>query len=71
VLLSAAALRSLYLALAADSLGPRCTIGQPVQLGTPDIGGLRIAFSAAQIGSGEDVRPGLAVVFGKLVELIK
>jgi hypothetical protein len=71
VLLSAAALRPFYLALAADSLGPRCVIGQPVQLGTPEIGGLRIAFSAAQIGSAEDVRPGLAAVFGKLAELVK
>jgi hypothetical protein len=64
--LSAAALRPYYLALAAE----RCQIGQPVQLGSPLLGGLRIAFSAAQIAGGEDLRPGLATVFATLAALV-
>ena len=79
--LSASALRALYLALGEDCsdrlAGGRsdeereiaariCLIGQPVQLGGPDIGGLRIALSAAQISAGRDLRPALATVFGKL-----
>lgn len=84
--LSAAALRPYYLALATDasaslpasasaasrSLAAQpCRIGQPVQLGGPAQGGLRIAFSAAQITATDDVRPGLATVFGKLAVLLE
>ena len=43
-----------------------CQIGQPVELGTPSLGGLRIAISAAQIVSGNDQRAELAMVLGKL-----
>jgi len=84
-LLSAAELRPLYLAMAddaADRLPDRagqaahalaaqpCRIGQPVQLG-PAIGGLRVAFSAAQIVTRDDLAPALAKVFAKLTTLLK
>jgi hypothetical protein len=84
-LLTAAALRPLYLALARDVserlaghadaacravAAQRCLLGQPVQLGGPDIGGLRVAFSAAQVASGEDLRPALSAVFGKLAAIL-
>jgi hypothetical protein len=68
---SAAALRPLYLALAAAAHGPVCMFGQPVHLGSPAIGGLRVAFSAAQIVSGEDLRPDLAAAFGKVAGLLE
>ncbi len=83
--LSAAALRPYYLAMAADAAGTlregndaasralaaqSCRIGQPVQLGSSSLGGLRIAFSADQITANEDIRPGLAAVFSKLALLL-
>jgi hypothetical protein len=78
--LSADALRPYYTALARDVSAElpsaaaewasrRCLIGQPVQL-APGIGGLRIAVSAAQIVGGDDLRQGLATVFGKLTALL-
>jgi hypothetical protein len=84
-LLSAASLRPIYLDMAADctdrfpaasdaakaAARTVCLLGQPVQLGSPSIGGLRIAFSAAQIVAGEDVRPALAVMFAKLAMLLE
>jgi hypothetical protein len=85
-LLSAAALRPLYLALAGDLSGrlpgrsdaasrmvaaQRCLLGQPVQLGGPGIGGLRVAFSAAQVAGGDDLRPALSAVFGKLALILQ
>jgi hypothetical protein len=85
-LMSAAALRPQYLALARDMsdclpgrsdaasrtmAAQRCLLGQPVQIGGPGIGGLRVAFSAAQVAGGEDLRPALTVVFGKLALLLE
>ncbi len=78
--LRADALRPLYRALARDvsaeiSGGDEglarqvCLIGQPVQL-ADGMGGLRVAVSAAQIVSGADARPDLAVVFGKVAMLL-
>lgn len=65
--LSAAALRPLYLALAAKG----CIVGQPVQLGGPALGGLRIAFSAAQLASGASLRADLSHVFAMLEVLVE
>jgi hypothetical protein len=78
--LSADALRPVYRAMARDmscELGAGCAqwaalpclIGQPVVL-AEGVGGLRVALSAAQIVSGEDLRPKLAAVFGKLAALL-
>jgi hypothetical protein len=82
---SAAALRAIYLAMARDaspelSTGASaadlklaalpCRLGQPVQLGGVAIGGLRIAFSAAQISGSDDVCADLLAVFGKLATLL-
>ena len=78
--LSADALRPIYRALARDMSGElpagtgefaaqACLIGQPVVLGE-GVGGLRLAISAAQIVSGEDVRGKLGVVFAKLGALL-
>jgi hypothetical protein len=64
--MSAPALRPLYLALAAAGQAPACYLGQPVQLGAAGLGGLRVALSAAQICSGEDVRARLAMVLDNL-----
>ncbi len=70
--LDAARLRSLYLALHDDvSAGPGpaslpCQIGQPVQLGGPALGGLRLALSAAQICEGGDQAAALAAVLEKM-----
>jgi hypothetical protein len=73
-LLSADALRPYYRALAAGLPGaagaPACLFGQPVQLAA-GIGGLRVAISAAQIAHGEDLRPGLAIAFGRLAALLE
>jgi hypothetical protein len=79
-MMSANALRPLYRALARDVSAEvsgtdeglarqACLIGQPVQLAA-GMGGLRIAVSAAQIVSGADLRPDLAVIFGKLAMLL-
>jgi hypothetical protein len=43
-----------------------CQIGQPVELGTAALGGLRMAVSAAQIVSGRDLRPDISAVLDKL-----
>ncbi len=73
--MDAAGLRPIYMALHDDlshTLSGRqeaawqCQIGQPVQLGSPDLGGLRIAFSAAQIIEGGDQADALAQVSAKL-----
>jgi hypothetical protein len=84
--LSAAALRPFYVAMAGDcsdtlqtgagnaarALAARpCRLGQPVQLGGPDIGGLRVAFSAAQIAAQDDLRPSLATAFDKIAMLLR
>jgi hypothetical protein len=66
--LRAEPLRVLYRALAAPG-EESCLIGQPVVL-APGVGGLRVAVSAAQIVQGEDLRPKLGVVFGKLRALL-
>jgi hypothetical protein len=69
--LSAAELRPIYLALANGSAAmPACLLGQPVQLGSPTIGGLRVAFSAAQIASGIDLRPDLSSIFNRLGSML-
>ncbi len=71
--LDAASLRPLYLALHDDdTAGPasRCQIGQPVQLGSIALGGLRLALSAAQICQGGDQADTLATVVGKLGSLL-
>jgi hypothetical protein len=75
--LSADALRPIYRAMAqdrpaepgADPAALPCLIGQPVVL-AEGVGGLRVAISAAQIVSGEDLRPKLAAVFGTLALLL-
>jgi hypothetical protein len=65
--MSADALRPLYLALASDSSdAPRCQIGQPVSLGTPALGALRIAFSADQLADDGSSAPQIRTVFEKL-----
>ena len=68
--MDAASLRPVYLALNDDSFGApvaaQCQIGQPVQLGSPTLGGLRLALSAAQVTSGNDIRAPLEAVVGKL-----
>jgi hypothetical protein len=69
--LSAVALRSLYLALASDSEGVRCQIGQPVSLGTPALGALRIAFSADQLADDGRAASQVDTVFAKLGVLIE
>ena len=72
-----ATLRCLYEAMSIDLCGelPRdtheaaarlCQLGQPVELGHPSLGGLRIAISAAQIVSHSDQQDELATVIGKL-----
>jgi hypothetical protein len=74
--LSAAALRFYYEQLGNDrsDLGPgceiRCRTGQPVELGRPGLGGLRIAISSGQIVAGEDQGEALRSVFGKLGRLL-
>jgi len=65
--LPTAVLRPLYLALAAQG----CIVGQPVQLGSPDLGGLRIAFSAAQLATGVSLRVEIAQVFAALEMLLE
>jgi hypothetical protein len=78
--MSADALRPLYRALARDVstemsgvddglARQACLVGQPVQL-AGGMGGLRVAMSAAQIVSGADLRPDLAMVFGKVAMLL-
>ena len=70
--LDAAGLRPLYLALQDDGGGwagqaaARCQVGQPVQLGSAALGGLRLALSAAQICEGGDQGEALAAVLGRL-----
>ncbi len=69
--LDASALRPLYLALHDDtSVSPSCQIGQPVQLGSPALGGLRLAVSAAQVCAGGDQAEALGMVIGKLGALL-
>jgi hypothetical protein len=73
-----AELRFLYHALGTDLSGSLagfsaavvCQIGQPVELGTTALGGLRIAFSAAQIAGGADHEARLATVLDKLLRLL-
>jgi hypothetical protein len=75
-LMSPAELRPLYLKLGEgcpgciQGLGDACQIGQPVELGRSDLGGLRIAISAAQIASDEDQTEPLALVLGKFRNLL-
>ncbi len=70
----AASLRALYLALhddlASGEAGPRCQVGQPVQLGSPALGGLRLALSAAQICEAGDQAAPLAAVLDRLRVLL-
>ncbi len=81
--LSAEKLRPLYVALSQDmrdrigstpeerhAASVRCLLGQPVQLGSPALGGLRIAFSAAQLAQGGECRTELGLVFAKLAALL-
>jgi hypothetical protein len=70
--LTAAELRPIYIGLARNTeiAGPPCLIGQPVQLGTPNLGGLRIAFSAAQIGEPGDLKAELGQVFSRLAAVL-
>jgi hypothetical protein len=77
-----AQLRGLYTRLAQDLSGTaiaaadpglaatRCQIGQPVELGDAERGGLRIALSARQLAGGDDLGAELACVVGKLSLLI-
>jgi hypothetical protein len=76
-----AELRGLYRALASDvsaaySSGhggiaaARCQVGQPVELGSPSLGGLRIAVSAAQLASAEDVEACVETTIRKLTWLL-
>jgi hypothetical protein len=72
--MSAAELRPFYAAMTrpmggAEEGGLRCFLGQPVDLG-PGLGGLRIAFNAAQAAGSGDMRAELASVFGKLHMLL-
>jgi hypothetical protein len=78
--LPANALRTLYIALASDSSGAigtatederalaamSCQIGQPVTLGSPMLGALRIAFSADQLAEGGAAATHVATIFAKL-----
>ncbi len=77
--LSPTVLRRLYEALDDETParaygGPsyvtRCQIGQPVELGAPTLGGLRIAISAAQIVSGQPLDETLHFVLTKLAHLL-
>ncbi len=61
-------LRGYYEALAEGSAP--CQIGQPVELGTPALGGLRLAISAAQVVEGETQAEKLSVVVEKLRSLL-
>ena len=62
--MSPARLRGLYEALAA---GPKpCQIGQPVELGTPSLGGLRLAISAAHVIEGGSQTESLSAVIQNL-----
>ena len=77
-LLRADELRAIYLALQDDlsnsqagCIDPvlastRCQIGQPVQLGSPQLGGLRIAVSAPQITEDTDHSHSLTCIVAKL-----
>jgi len=47
-----------------------CHIGQPVELGSKSLGGLRLAVSSAQIVSDADQAEGLALLMSKLRRLI-
>jgi hypothetical protein len=75
------ALRGIYRALDQDVSGAmplafrelavqRCQIGQPVELGCPRLGGLRLAISAAQLVAGADQADRLAIGIGKLRALL-
>jgi hypothetical protein len=80
--MSPAQLRAIYLRLPQDLSGTAiaavdpdlaaacCQIGQPVELGHSDRGGLRIALSARQLSGNEDLAPALACVIGKLTLLL-
>jgi hypothetical protein len=85
-LLSATALRQIYVSLAGDCThmlppgtgaeecaiaGQPCRIGQPVHLGDSGIGGLRVAFSAAQILRPDDMRVEIASVFDKIALVLR
>ena len=67
--LDSARLRRLYLALqdpADAESGPLCQIGQPVEIGSSALGGLRIAFSAQQVLNARDTATLLPAVVSKL-----
>ncbi len=73
--MSAAQLRPLYQALSDDdAAGPiasrNCQLGQPVELASCGIGGLRIAFSAAQVVQPEEEPARLRLVLEKLLLLL-
>ena len=70
--MDAGRLRQLYLALNGEPAGAlpggafRCQLGQPVQLGSPALGGLRLALSAAQVSSGDSLAAPLGAVLERL-----
>jgi hypothetical protein len=66
--MSPARLRGLYEALAEGPVP--CQIGQPVELGTPSLGGLRLAISAAQVVQGSAQRENLSAVIQTLQKLL-
>jgi hypothetical protein len=67
--MSPARLRVLYEALAE---GPApCQIGQPVELGTPALGGLRLAISAAHIVDTGTQSENLSIVVSRLRDLLE
>jgi hypothetical protein len=63
-----ARLRSLYATLAETD--PPCQIGQPVELGTPSLGGLRLAIGAAHVVEGGSQAETLRFVVGRLRRLL-
>jgi hypothetical protein len=72
-----ATLRELYLQLQRDlpdttvgEAAARCQIGQPVELGHADLGGLRIALSARQVAGDDDLGAALGCVVGRLGRLL-
>jgi hypothetical protein len=63
-----AQLRRLYEALGEGE--QPCQIGQPVELGSPALGGLRLAISAAQVVEGASQTENLGFVINRLQEAI-
>jgi hypothetical protein len=75
--LSAKDLRPIYEDLGITTSAPcpsgdiPCQIGQPVELGSKRIGGLRIAISSAQVADGVELDGALDLVVGKLAARLK